>query len=172
MLTLLLFYMHRENIKRLQAGTEGRSGRSDHAVIPEPPRVRLAAGREAITVLAYRSSASSTNRAAASASGIGAKRRDHLHADRQSALGTWAETLTQGTPINVHSRLKRGSPVDENPFGAAPGAENVSKTSTSSNISASALRARLATPRACIIIGRRDALALVERPRNSGGIAS
>ncbi len=27
-LTLLLFYMHRENIARLQAGTEGRSGRS------------------------------------------------------------------------------------------------------------------------------------------------
>ena len=27
-LTLLLFYMHRENIKRLQAGTEGRIGRS------------------------------------------------------------------------------------------------------------------------------------------------
>jgi glycerol-3-phosphate acyltransferase PlsY len=25
-LTLLLFYMHRENIKRLQAGTEGRIG--------------------------------------------------------------------------------------------------------------------------------------------------
>jgi len=27
-LTLLLFYMHRENIKRLQAGTEGRIGKS------------------------------------------------------------------------------------------------------------------------------------------------
>ena len=25
-LTMLLFYMHRENIKRLQAGTEGRIG--------------------------------------------------------------------------------------------------------------------------------------------------
>jgi acyl phosphate:glycerol-3-phosphate acyltransferase len=25
-LTLLLFYMHRENIKRLQAGTEGKIG--------------------------------------------------------------------------------------------------------------------------------------------------
>ena len=27
-LTLLLFYMHRENIKRLQAGTEGRIGKN------------------------------------------------------------------------------------------------------------------------------------------------
>jgi glycerol-3-phosphate acyltransferase PlsY len=27
-LTLLLFYMHRENIRRLQAGTEGRIGQS------------------------------------------------------------------------------------------------------------------------------------------------
>jgi glycerol-3-phosphate acyltransferase PlsY len=25
-MTMLLFYMHRENIKRLQAGTEGRIG--------------------------------------------------------------------------------------------------------------------------------------------------
>ena len=40
-------------------------------------------------------------------------------------------TLTQGTPISVHSRLKRGSPVDASPLGAAPGAENVSSISTS-----------------------------------------
>ena len=28
--------------------------------------------------------------------------------------------MTQGTPISVQSRLKRGSPVEVSPFGAAP----------------------------------------------------
>ena len=50
-LTLLLFYMHRENIKRLQAGTEGRIGREVTA----------------LAALIRRASAASTKRAAASA---------------------------------------------------------------------------------------------------------
>ena len=30
--------------------------------------------------------------------------------------------MTQGTPISVHSRLYRGSPVEVSPLGAVPGA--------------------------------------------------
>ncbi len=131
-LTLLLFYMHRENIKRLQAGTEGRIGRSKAL----PPTVMSA------QALLQRSGRRQR-------SGVIAKSCDHLHAYRQSAVGDIAAgTLTQGTPISVQSRLNRGSPVEASPFGAAPGAENVSNTSTSSNIFANAFRARFAIPRA------------------------
>src|SRR5438067_315473 len=59
---------------------------------------------------------------------------------------TIAGMLTQGTPSRVQSRLKRGSPVQSSPFGAAPGAENVSNISISPKISANAPLARLAVP--------------------------
>ena len=97
MLTLLLFYMHRENIKRLQAGTEGRIGekyvaiafalnrefnvmardkaRHDAAKSTLPPRQRLfnePCGRQC--------------------PGIIAKSCDQLHAYRQSTISdSWRE---------------------------------------------------------------------------------
>src|ERR1700694_1790761 len=43
-LTLLLFYMHRENIKRLQAGTEGRVGEKEGAFLPETRTINVMAG--------------------------------------------------------------------------------------------------------------------------------
>ena len=58
-LTLLLFYTHRENIKRLQAGTEGKIGAEVAAAALRPALRRSLCHR--------RASASSTNRAAASA---------------------------------------------------------------------------------------------------------
>ncbi len=139
-LTLLLFYMHRENIKRLQAGTEGRIGAEVTAFSTSRPRQRL------LDEARHRQRA-----------GVVANRAITCTPTGNPPSATVAGTLTQGVPIKVQSRLKRGSPVEASPFGAAPGAENVSNTSTSSNISANACRARFAIRARLVVSGRRDA---------------
>ena len=93
-LTLLLFYMHRENIKRLQAGTEGKIGRRS-SVIPaceaNPNVAAASASRQRLLDEPRR-----RQRA-----GVVAKPRDHLHADRQSALGDIGGNVDAG---HAHQR--------------------------------------------------------------------
>src|SRR6266404_593906 len=118
-----------------------------------------------------RASASSTNRAAASAPASSPNRPITCTPTGNPPSATIAGMLTQGTPISVHSRLKRGSPVQSNPFGAAPGAENVSKTSTLSKVSANAPLARLAIPRASSYSAGNMPMVSSSLARSSGGMA-
>src|SRR3979409_842302 len=76
--------------------------------------------------------------------------------------------FTQGTPISVQSRLKRGSPVQSSPFGAAPGAENVSNTSKSPKISAKAAPTPPRYLARLVISGRENAPAFVEPAAQQG----
>src|SRR5258708_33325101 len=88
--------------------------------------------------LSYRAKASSTNRAAASAPASLPNRAITCTPTGNPPSAMIAGTLTQETPIRVQSRLNRGSPVEANPFGGAPGAEKVSNMSMSSKMPANA----------------------------------
>ncbi len=91
-LTLLLFYAHRENIKRLQAGPRAGSGRSEHrrqsgsaAIRSLEIRAALAHHPGLTTHYALQRFLHKPRRRQRPR--IVAVSRDHLHADRQSAVG-------------------------------------------------------------------------------------
>ena len=73
-----------------------------------------------------RAKAASTKRAASNAPASSPNRAMTCPPTGNPPSAVVAGMLTQGTPIRVQSLLKRVSPVEANPFGAAPGAENVS----------------------------------------------
>ena len=110
-LTVLLFYMHRENIKRLQAGTEGRIGKKTAIAVVEtvakPNLHRIDAclnvgGRSQPPPLLHPSRQRRFDEARGpQRAGVVAKSRDHLHAHRQTALGDIGGNVDAG---HAHQR--------------------------------------------------------------------